>query len=1729
MVGSEMSSYSPTHRCNSLPLKPGLDVKDKSSAYEQEKMYSNNNNNNNVDDDDSNNCNDFTARDYQDELLSFAVKENAILYLPTGSGKTFIATMLIKSFSSFIERPFSEGFKGSKRAFFLVNTVELVNQQAKAIRRHTSFKVGQYSGDMNVDLWTKERWLQELEFNSVIVMTAQILLNMLQHYYLKVNDIKVIVFDECHRAVKDHPMRSIMRYFERVPQDEQPRVLGLTGSLLNSTIKTTQVSSYIRDMENTFLSRIITAKSEDMANQINSFSTDPTEELIKYTSEDDNEIPLFTKCNCKFDELKSVIKCITLEDILEKPAKPQVGCVQMNDEFKLNKKLGNMVDDIVFQMRELGMYGGYKATLAHIIQLERLKRIANNYVLVSTYQSMITVFTLIRKFCADTLKEHSQTSAVLNFSTNKVIEFLNLLKGIKKEDKVIVFVERRFSCKVIFYLLQDLNKTNYLPNVSADFIVGYNNNPFNDTREGLYEKKINKDVMKKFTSGETNVLVASDVLEEGIDVQSCNVVIKFNPPKTARSYIQSKGRARSRDSRYFIMVDSKDVTFSETTYNHYKRLEELLKEELVGKYLLRVPPSKEELDKSIFNHAIEPFCPLGPEGPKLTGAAAISLVNRYCSSLHVDFFTKLTPFWWKELVKKTVSRKKKLDEQKDLVIVRLQLPNSSPIRDTISGLAMDNLDLAKRSAALEACKVLYNNNELDSHLLPRGRSSDAMEDRKMFPNWEDEDDDTSSRKSDSINGDEEKQDERKCQPGTKKQKRLYSKKYPDCLSGCRPVQGVSVYMHVIHVAPQYPEPEDHSRRRAFYNLLKSDFEYAILSTKQMPQVAEFPLFMSTGEVKISFSTNSSVIFMTNNQINSLINFHSLLFDDITRTVQSFMLRDNENAEQAFLFAPVKPVNNKESSKYEVNWDVVTNNQSLPPIEPLSEEERKNIKVTDENYNNCVVVPWYRGFEPRQAYIVTAVSDYEDAHSPFPSDEFEDYEKYFTNKYAAKVSKLFSPKEMLLEVRAVSKQLNCLKPRGPSKGLTSKRRRKEEEEFEETLVAELCIKYNIPGVYWLKATLLPSIVHRFTHLLLAEELRQTIITELCTDIEIPAKGLDKMRAVEVDHLSMIEQDEDLLGSSVSTAKTVTIKPKTTLPIKETVYPWGDEQEPIDFQRHIDEVKLIDIYFFDDFISKPLSFECGDKKKTKIKLEEDVPCKLQSLQLKDEPVNDMPKWIEEAPTLVIFKEIELSGKTFNVQQAELLQALTASSAHDVFNLERLETLGDSFLKYSVSLILYMSFPKLTEGQLTNIKGKIIGNRNLFYCGKKLQLGSILKVTEYSTECDWISPGFCVDRALQKVMRDVAINPRMLYHCNLSKAEQTSGKLLPETKKKIEEKLLESQEETDMSNVVCASFLSQQVVPDKTISDSVEAMLGLYIKNCGLEMGFRLLRFLGVMKTSLIHPDFYKSGPVPSSRLTPSGSIEFHLHNVDKLEKLIGYRFVDRSFLLQALSHPTYQPNNITPTYQRLEFLGDAILDFLITCHIFETCSSTLTPGALTDLRSALVNNITLATISVRIGLNKFLLMRSCKLSEVIDAFVQRQEERNDEIDDQVLFLIQEDNICIAEAVEVPKVLGDVFESIVAAIFLDSGKCLKTTWNFIYKFMKKEIESYSAKVPKNHIRLLYEENVSVKFRRCHIIEEFGRIMVPVEIFYNGEYKTFYGFGETKAQAKRAAAKLALRHIHS
>lgn len=122
------------------------------------------------------------------------------------------------------------------------------------------------------------------------------------------------------------------------------------------------------------------------------------------------------------------------------------------------------------------------------------------------------------------------------------------------------------------------------------------------------------------------------------------------------------------------------------------------------------------------------------------------------------------------------------------------------------------------------------------------------------------------------------------------------------------------------------------------------------------------------------------------------------------------------------------------------------------------------------------------------------------------------------------------------------------------------------------------------------------------------------------------------------------------------------------------------------------------------------------------------------------------------------------------------------------------------------------------------------------------------------------------------------------------------------------------------------------------------------------------------------------------------------------------------------------------------------------------------------------------------------------------------------------MEEEECEAAEDIEVPKALGDVFESVAGAIFLDSGGSLDAVWTVYYSMMKNEIEQFSGVVPKSPIRELLEtEPETAKFGKPERLVD-GKVRVSVEIFGKG---SFSGVGRNYRIAKSTAAKRALRHL--
>ncbi|XP_076668388.1 endoribonuclease Dcr-2 isoform X2 [Andrena cerasifolii] len=1518
------------------------------------------------------NSDEFVARPYQIDMFEIALKQNTIIYLPTGAGKTYVAVMLIKELSADIRRPYTEG---GKHTVFLVNTVPLVTQQSLYIARLTGLSCGELSGDKNVDFWTRSTWAKMLEEHQVLVMTTSILVDAICHGHMLLSRINLLIFDECHRAVNDHPMRQLMQQFETCPKEDQPRILGLTASLLNSNVNLAKVESTIKSLEITFHAKVATITS---ATQVKNYYATPKEVIVQYN---EYEIPDVGKqINGIITEIEEVLNAIVLKSSLK--------CIESSEAFRpksVNKKLLSILKDIQEQFANSGVYGASKAVLLHLIQLECIKKYTQEVETAYVLEYFITELTKFRKLLEDEMKNSTEMEKIHKYSSDQVRKLFTILKNFhsnKSADQkfcCIIFVQRRFTANVLYHILKNLSVYDgEFKFLQSDFLVGYSNNPYKNSREVLCIAKWNKEVLVRFKNGLSNCVIATDVIDEGIDIPTCTLIVRYNLPMDIRAYIQSKGRARYVTSQYTLLVPRNDLQYLKR-YDNFKLVES-----------------------------------------------------------HV---------------------------QK----VSLKLPIVSPLKTVIFGDLMPSIDIAKRSAAMKVCIALHKIGELSDTLAPNAINSITQNTDYLFPHWVDED----TTKASLI--------------GTYKQKRHHELQFPSALHSTYPLPNTLVYLHLLHAKPTYSAPHQDNRHLIFYNLLCSNAGFAILSTKPMPQIPSFPIFMNVGELNVDIKVNYATINLSDEEIMSIQVFHTLIFSEIVPVIKSFMVFDNHNLDNCFLITPV-------TETWEINWEVIRQYKYIDHIAPVP------YQFDNSDYELALVVPNYRA--AADVYIVTNVCEDLTPGSCFPTDNFFTYADYYKQKHGLEINDLAQP---MLEVKPISRKINCIKPRGMQSEIKRRKCADSAKDLKEHLVPELCIRIKFPSLYWLKATMLPSILHRVSQLLIAEDLRVTIATEAYLGSLVNDTKWPPLKLADEEREESFEPSVEVpLDESVESAQIEPVLSGPEIDVLDTDaynYPWTKDQEPPDVYRNIEDIQVIQIEQYCQFMVGMTNQKM------------DIVVENKKIKYTNKPVVPVPP-------LKILSVKDSHGPN----PIEIMYALTSKLGHDAFDLERLETLGDSYLKFITSLFLYNTFPNYSEGPLTALKGKILGNRNLYYCGTNKHIPGRMKVDDFVPFSNFIAPAYTAFRPLQKLLLESEISPNVLYEIEVPKEEKFTGRISVSTINKMEKIVLDW--ESAESQTGMEHYLGVQTVSDKTVADCVEALIGVYLTTMGLKGALILLQWFEILPHSLkVNKLLYG---VPQDPLIAEGNVNHFMPWASEIETKLGYKFKNRGFLLQAFTHPSYTANNLTECYQRLEFLGDAILDFLITCYIYENCGN-LNPGALTDLRSALVNNITFACLAVRYGLHTALLAYASELNDAIYRFVKFQEERGHVVNDELLWILLEEDECkMAEYVAVPKALGDIFESTIGAIYLDCDKNLETVWEIIYCLMHNIIDKFSKNIPKQPIRALYEiPGACPRFSTINTVEGTRSVMVPLKVIIAGKTKLFHGFGVNKKQAKCAAAKQALKNM--
>lgn len=244
------------------------------------------------------------------------------------------------------------------------------------------------------------------------------------------------------------------------------------------------------------------------------------------------------------------------------------------------QELRCMVKDFIFHLDMFGVLGIYTAAICYSIQLERLIMHCEDIKLFNLFTCVQTTVSHIKHLCQRHMGECTPEEKIERYTSDQVKVLIEVLREFRQRSKQelcsIIFVDRRFTAKILFHLLKMISELPEFSYIKPDFMVGYNNSPYSTTREGLYVAKVNKKVVQTFCNKETNLLVASNVLEEGVDIPNCTLVVKFNKPSTYRSYIQSKGRARHKESFYYILVQDAEVIKFSQNYQTFRQVEQIL-------------------------------------------------------------------------------------------------------------------------------------------------------------------------------------------------------------------------------------------------------------------------------------------------------------------------------------------------------------------------------------------------------------------------------------------------------------------------------------------------------------------------------------------------------------------------------------------------------------------------------------------------------------------------------------------------------------------------------------------------------------------------------------------------------------------------------------------------------------------------------------------------------------------------------------------------------------------------------------------------------------------------------------------------------------------------------------------------------------------------------------------------------------------------------------------------
>ncbi|KAK7607824.1 hypothetical protein BKA81DRAFT_366321 [Phyllosticta paracitricarpa] len=651
----------------------------------------------------------FRLRSYQTEMVEESLKQNIIVTMDTGSGKTHIA----------IARTEAElqNCDPDKIVWFLAPTVPLCDQQAQMFEKYLpAYQLRFLSGKDNVDAWSNQRiWDAILKDTRIVVSTPQVLLDALSHGFVKMNKIALLIFDEAHMCRGKHPASQIMQDFYHVDSLHEertslPHILGLTAT------------------------PVVNASGNDLGvieKSLNALAMAPKmhrTELIQYTHKPELVKLMYETSSSGASEEPPILVALRKayqEYDIEKD--PYILSLRQRslEETSAQERIFHELNELL-QNRKTYVHEQLRKLYVHALMIfNELGETATDFYLRSVIKKFGDYASTMRMMFADWLDEEgevlksilSQLNDCPRSETEKISPKMETLinfvvsEALARSDiTCIIFAGQRATVASMQFLLATHTQTKELFSIGT--FVGMSSlrgkRKSNIALCDLASIKEQGETLEDFKTGKKNLIIATSVLEEGIDVSTCNTVICYDPPRNMKSFIQRRGRARKQDSKYVLMLppDSSLVERPEK----WTQLEQSM-QVVYQNHCREIQQAEAQEEQHEEGHLLYR---VRSTGARLTLDNCIPRLYNFCGLLGLNTKYDFRPeFSFKQ-------------DDSGLVVASVDLPAAveAKLRHHTSERAWKTERFARKDAAFQAYKALHQSGLLNDNLRPLNKYSD---------------------------------------------------------------------------------------------------------------------------------------------------------------------------------------------------------------------------------------------------------------------------------------------------------------------------------------------------------------------------------------------------------------------------------------------------------------------------------------------------------------------------------------------------------------------------------------------------------------------------------------------------------------------------------------------------------------------------------------------------------------------------------------------------------------------------------------------------------------------------------------------------------------------------------------------------------------------------------------------------------------------------------------------